>query len=131
MTTPYASAAELEAFVSPAVWESIDVDDVDRLLARATEAVDDHCRGAFVVDAATDLPRDSDIADALRDATCAVIEAWAEVGEENDVDGLAGSDISVAGYTGKRAPTLPPRARRFLAAQGLLQPAQHAVGVWP
>lgn len=131
MTTAYASAAQLEAFVSPAVWASIDADDVDRLLARATEVVDDHCFGAFAVDSVTDLPTDSDVGDALRDATCAVVEAWVEVGEENDIDGLAGTDINVDGYGGRRAPNLPPRARRFLSQRGLLTLASHAHGVWP
>lgn len=132
MTVAYASAAQLQAFVSAAVWATIDAADVDRLLARATEVVDDHCFAAFAVDSATDLPTDTDVADALRDATCAVVEAWVEVGEENDIDGLAGTEVSVAGFSGRRAPPLPPRARRFLAQQGLLTLASHAShAVWP
>lgn len=131
MTVAYASAAQLQAFVSADVWASIDATDVDRLLARATEVIDDHCFGAFLVDSTTNLPVDSDVGNALRDATCAVVEAWVEVGEENDIDGLAGTEVSVAGFSGRRAPPLPPRARRFLAQQGLLTLASHASVAWP
>lgn len=130
MTVAYASAAQLEAFVAPAVWSSIDAADVDRLLARATEVVDDHCLGAFLVDSDTDLPTDTDVAAALQNATCAQVEYWVEVGEEHDVSGVAGRNVSIARFSIDRLPpVLAPRAARFLAQQGLTQPTDRTV--WP
>ncbi len=130
MTVAYASAAQLEAFVAPAVWSSIDAADVDRLLARATEVVDDHVRAGFYVDSDTNLPTDTDVAQALQDATCAQCEFWVEVGEEHDVAGVAGREVSIARFSIDRLPPqLAPRAKRFLAQRGLLQPVD--TGVWP
>lgn len=133
MTVAYASAAQLQASVSAAVWASVNAADVDRLLARATELVDDHCFGAFAVDSDTNLPTDTDVADALRDATCAQVEFWVEVGEEHDVAGVAGRQVSIARFSIDRLPpVLAPRARRFLDDQGLRALASHPTGtVWP
>lgn len=130
MTVAYASSAELEAFVSATVWAAIDASDVDRLLARASEVVDDHCLAGFVVDTDTSLPTDTDIAQAVQDATCAQVEYWVEVGEEHDVAGIAGRDVTIARFSIDRLPpVLAPRALRFLAAEGLTQPTDRAV--WP
>lgn len=96
--------------------------DPERLLARASELVDGVVRAPYDTDddgAATD----DTIAAALRDATCAVVEQWVEVGESNDIDGLAGTTYSTGGSSGLRAPSVPPRAARILRAAGLLQVA--------
>ena len=117
MVVAYATSAEYSVFVdgdAPA--------GIDRLLVRATEIVDDHVRVAYAVDTVTQLATDTDIAEALSDATCAVVEFWQEVGEEHDIDGLAGTEIKVGGYSGKRAPELSPRAHRILSTAGLMQP---------
>lgn len=55
-------------------------DDAERLLARASELVDE------VVVVAFD-PDDEATAATLRDATCGQVEWWAQVGETADVDG--------------------------------------------
>lgn len=68
----------------------------------------------------TGLPTDPDVAAVLRYATCAQVEQWAEVGEHNDVDGLAGTQSGAGGWTGQRAPALAPRAARLLLTAGLL-----------
>ena len=94
--------------------------DIDRLLMRASELVDNTVTLAYAVDDTDELPTDTDLAAALRDATCAQVEAWQEVGESNDVDGLAGVDISVGSYSGPRAPKLAPRAFRILQNAGLV-----------
>jgi hypothetical protein len=94
--------------------------DAERLLARASELIDATLIAPFVVDEVTELPSDDDIAAALRDATCAQVEFWGEVGEANDIDGLAGSPVSVGSYTGSRAPVVAPRAVRILANAGLM-----------
>ncbi len=117
MTVAYATGADLQALTgqSPPA-------DADRQLERASELLDFYVAAQFDVDTLTSLPTDTTVAETLRDAACAVVEAWAEVGEENDVDGLAGTQVSVGQYSGSRAPTLPPRAQRILATAGLLTP---------
>ena len=114
--TAYATQAELISFLP----EGTAVPDAARLLARASELLDATVLAPFAIDTVTLLPTDTDVAAAMRDACCAVVEAWLEVGEENDVDGLAGTQIAVTGYTGPRAPSLAPRAFRILQNAGLM-----------
>lgn len=115
MLTPHASSTELEAWLPLGA----DLSDADRLLARASALVDQVVRAPYATDAGG-AATDTAVAGALSDATCAVVEAWLEVGEENDLDGLAGSQVAVTGYSGARAPMLPPRAYRALSQAGLL-----------
>lgn len=116
MTVAYATSAEYLTFTGL----SAAPDDYARLSQRASELVDNTVTAAFTVDDTTDLPTDADVAAALRDACAAQVEFWAEVGEENDVDGLAGSQVSVSGYSGRRPPKLSPRAFRILQNAGLV-----------
>lgn len=109
--TVHATEADLTAWLPT----DADVPDPDRLLDRASVLVDQYVRAPY-------RPGDPTVTDALRDATCAVVEAWLETGEENDLDGLAGTQMSVPGYSGRRALTLPPRAYRALSQAGLIQP---------
>ena len=113
----YATTEELAAYLgAPAP------DDAARLLERASEAVDELVCARFRLDPGTGLVLDARIAAALSGATCAVAEQWLEVGEANDVDGLAGSSVTVGGaggYTGRRAPAVAPRAVRILKSAGL------------
>jgi len=110
MATAYATVLELTTWLngeppSNAAWQ----------LDRATELLDSVVTAAFDVDLITGLPVDADVAAALRDAACAQVRFWIEVGYENDIDGLAGTDVSaVAGLTTKRAPTQSPQALRIL-----------------
>jgi hypothetical protein len=120
---PYATTTDLTA------WLPSDAEvpsDADRLLARASTLVDQTVRYPYAVDAGG-AATDAAVSDALRDATCAIVEGWLEAGEENDLDGLAGTQMSVPGYSGARAVTLPPRAYRALSQAGLLQPADTVV----
>lgn len=119
MASAYATPAQLQEFVSAATWALIE--EPERQLTRASELLDGKVLARYSVDA-NGLPTDSDIAATLRDATCAQVEAWAEVSEENDIDGMAGRHISVPGYSGPRAPELAPRARRILYTAGLTSP---------
>jgi len=112
---PYATTADLDAFLGAA-----GPADADRLLLRASELLDAVVVAAFEVDADTELPTDTDIAAALRDAACAQVEQWVEVGEANAIDGLHGTSFALSGYSGRRAPRLAPRARDILHAAGLL-----------
>jgi len=114
MATAYATVSELRTWLddeppSNAAW----------LLDRATELIDSVVTAAFDVDSGTGLPADEDAATELRDATCAQVRLWIEVGYENDIDGLAGTDVAVAGLMTKRAPTVSPQALRILRNAGL------------
>lgn len=101
------------------------VTDAPRLLARASQRIDSAVLAAFDIDIVTALPTDSTVAAALRDATCAQVEQWLEVGEENDIDGLAGTQIAVTGFSGKRAPRIAPRALDILRDAGLMNQGTH------
>lgn len=115
MATAYATSEEL------ATWLNEDApENAAWLLDRATEVIDSVATAPFNVDLITGLPVDAGVAIALRDATCAQVRFWLEVGVENDVDGLAGSAVTVGGYQGKRAPERSPQALRIMRNAGLL-----------
>jgi hypothetical protein len=114
MAVSYATPDDLYA------WVPVDVEDPARLLARATEVVDSAVRAPFRVDSAG-TPLDPETAEALTSATCAQVEFWLEVGEEHDVAGLAGRQVSVGQLSiSALPPTVAPRAARILAGAGLL-----------
>jgi hypothetical protein len=113
--TPYADAAALTAWL-PA---GTTVSDAVRLLTRASELIDDAVRVPYAVDS-SGVVSDATTATVLSDACCAVVEHWLEVGEENDIDGLDSTQVSVTGYSGKRAPRFGPRALRILRTNGLM-----------
>lgn len=117
MTVAYATLAQLLEFVT---WEAA-IPDAERQLLRATELIDATVLSAYTIDDTTQLATDTVVAQALADAVCAQVEFWLEVGEEHDIDGLAGTQVSVTGYSGKRAPVVAPRALRFLQAAGLMR----------
>lgn len=123
----YATPTEILA------WLPVDVSpsgDLGRLADRASELVDAHVRAEYSIDAAG-APTDATVAQVLADAVCAQIEQWIEVSEENSIDGLAGTQISVDGYSGGRAPDLAPRARHLLKTYGLLSPVALSRGASP
>lgn len=97
-----------------------------RLLARAQELVDDAVVAWYSTDSATGIPTDDVIAGTLRDATCAQVEAWLQMGEAVDIEswpkGTTGASyrmgrVAVAGPPEK----LAPRALRILSSEGLTQ----------
>ena len=117
MTVAYATEDDLAGYVAAAAG----LDDASRLLTRASELLDDKVLMPFSIDDDTQLPTDTDIATALRDATCAQVEFWLEVGEEHDIEGLANRQVSVQGLNlSALPPELGPRARRILHLAGLL-----------
>ena len=121
----YATVDELNDYLPAAL--AVDTEDDDevaeavRLLARASELVDDRVRARYSVDT-EGAPNDATIAAALRDATVRQYEHWIEVDEANAIDGLAVTPLAVAGYTGQRAPALWPRAAAVLKLHGLHLP---------
>lgn len=115
----YAVASDAEDFMSADVWSVVEAD-ADRLLLRASELLDEKVRLPFAIDV-DGLPTDPDIAVALRDACCAQLEFWAEVGEEHDTGGMANRQASIGHLSLQQLPPeLGPRARRILAVAGLL-----------
>lgn len=118
--TAYADVADLEAFLGRAVPGETPPDSAQRMLERASELLDSIVVRPFAVDAVSGLPEDEDVGATLRAACCAQVEAWLEVGEMNDVDGLAGTQVSVGSYSGTRAPVVAPRALRILKNAALM-----------
>lgn len=109
----YATTAQLATYLNVAEG---DLTVGDRELERASELLDEVIVTSYDTD-------DSDVEDALADATCAQVEFWLEVGEEHDISGQRGS-ISVGGQGGLEIDSLPQtlaiRARRALARENLL-----------
>ena len=121
MAAAYATTAQL------AEWLGTDAPaDAERLLCRASELLDATVYGAYAVDSATGLPADPDAVAALRDAACAQVEFWAEVGEAHDLDGGAGSQVSVGGLSMQRPGRLSARALDLLRTAGLMNPWRSA-----
>jgi hypothetical protein len=117
LTVAYATEDELASYVAAAAG----LGDASRLLIRASELLDDKVLMPFSIDDDTQLPTNTDIATALRDAACAQVEFWLEVGEEHDVDGSANKQVSIQGLNiSELPPELAPRARRILHTAGLL-----------
>lgn len=120
----YATAEQLAAWTgqpAPA--------DADRLLARASEDIDDALATAVYDTDSTGMPTDAEIVSALADATCAQVEYQTATGD--DGTGAAGrwssvsiGPVSLSGRT--NAPSGPsdldlaPRAERRLRRAGLL-----------
>ncbi|TFV91404.1 hypothetical protein [Blastococcus sp. CT_GayMR16] len=95
-------------------------DDADRILLRATELIAEHTTTGWTLNTDGD-PAVTEVREALRDATCAQVEQWLEVGEENDVAGYSrGAAMGVGGVNLSSLPSiLAPRARRILRLSGL------------
>lgn len=125
----YATSADLAEYLgTPAP------DDADRLLARASEAIDDALLTAVYVVDVDGFPTNADQREALKLATCAVIEWWGAdrgTGDETGAAGVWGSvsagSVSLSRGTGKgsgstqvTAGALPSRAYGYLRRAGLL-----------
>lgn len=103
-----------------AVFTALDEGEQERLVGRASELVDELTRCAHYQVDEEGRAVDENVAAGLRMATCAVVEMWLEVGEDNDVDGLAGTQVSVSGFSGLRTPEATRRVLRPLRRVGLL-----------
>jgi hypothetical protein len=115
MPAAYATSADLAAWLggeAPA--------DAARQLARASQLLDACVYGTFLIDSQTELPVDAHVAAALRDAACAQVEFWLEVGEEHDIDGGAHRKVSVGGLAYERPARLADRALDVLRNAGLM-----------
>jgi hypothetical protein len=114
----YATPADLAEFAGA---DAVD-EDSPRLLARASEEVDSLLLAAIYETTADGLPTDPQVLDALKRATCAVVEWWAETGDTTGAGRqIAESQIgTVRLKRADNAPDAAPRAVRILATAGLL-----------
>ena len=95
----------------------------DRLLLRASDLIDFAVTTSFAIDEDTGLATDEEecgYAAALRDATCAQVEQWIMSGEVNDIDGMAGQQVTVGGMSVTRPKRIAPRSIQLLNMAGLL-----------
>lgn len=128
----YATDAELATYTGTAAPA-----DAARLLARASELIDEVTRGRAAAAWADPLPDPLTTNQAaLRDAACAQVEFWGGVGEAHDVEGVRGQ-VTVGGVSIATLPdTLAVRAARHLRRAGLLtglvgtSGGVAAVGAW-
>lgn len=103
-------------------------DKIDSLLRRASAQVESHIRTA-VYDVDEDgYPTDPDVADALRDATCAYVAYWDETDDVTGADAIAGpvkiGSVSLGGTsTGGASSRTPGDTRRSDEAITILQNA--------
>ena len=118
----YADIADLETYLAQSAPDAPSEAVATRMLARASELIDDHIRTAIYPHDTDGLPTESVHQDALRDAVCAQVEFWFAGDEEDDVLGPV-KDISFG--TVKATPadvlTLAPRAARILRNADLYQ----------
>lgn len=105
-TPPYATPEQLTSWLEGGEYDP--PESPERILQRASEVVDDWTFGTYERDSLSGLPIDADLLGPLMSATCAQVEAWLEVGEENDI------------ATYEPGVVLAPRARRILSRAGLL-----------
>ncbi|SDL18031.1 hypothetical protein SAMN04488074_109210 [Lentzea albidocapillata subsp. violacea] len=126
----YATVDELRDYAGAHVV----TEDSPRRLARASELVDSHLLAAVYAVDAQGYPTGAEERDALRRATCAVVEWWHETG---DPVGAAGqySESQIGTVRLKRAdPAVPsdiaPNAVRILTTAGLLSQFPIAPDRW-
>jgi hypothetical protein len=121
----YATLADLVDYAGPGVVD----EDSPRLLARASERVDSLLLTAVYDTTPDGLPVDEKVRDALKRATCAVVQWWDETDDETGAGGrFVESQIGTVRL--KRAeshtePDLAPAAVRILATAGLLAHSPH------
>lgn len=113
---PHATLAQLETYLGEAPPAS-----GARLLQRATELIDSHVFGHYDIDSVTELPTETKVIQALRDATCAQVEWWLATGDEKEATsrfthpGIGSLNLVT---TGRR---LAPRAVDHLNSVRLLE----------
>lgn len=124
----YATRAALSTWVGTSQTLPTDTEQ-DRLLERASQDID-----LLLITAVYDVdsggnPTDSDVAEALSDATCAQVEWWLEIGDEMGA-ASAWDDVAIgsvrlgrgngSGGDGASTPPVAPRAAQRLQLAGLL-----------
>jgi hypothetical protein len=104
--------------------------DIERLLARASQDIDDALLTALYDTDADGMPLEAEVIDALRDATCAQVEYQQETGDTGTGaagrwDSVSLGPVSLSGRkdatSGPAGLDLAPRAGRALKRAGLLE----------
>lgn len=126
----YATTADLVAYAGDEVVD----DDAPRLLARASELVDSLLLAAVYAVDEHGHPVDDEVRDALRRATCAVVEWWHETGDPTGAGGqfteAALGTLRLKRADTSSAPEVAPSAVRILATAGLLAQSPLAPDRW-
>jgi hypothetical protein len=118
----YATIAQLQVYLGGASLPA----DAQRLLERASDLIDYSTFGKLD-------PNDSGQMEAAKNATCAQVEYWLQVGEDVDLSGYTFDSISIGTYQmtkatassssanrgGVNQDAMAPRARRILFLAGL------------
>lgn len=114
---PYASSADLATYTGLGI-----VTGADRVLQRASDLMDKTVKARYSVDS-DGIPTDPIIAEALRDAVCAQVEFWSEVGESSDIAGAPVTGQVKIGNLEQswQARRVAPRAYDILQRAGLLR----------
>lgn len=118
----YATASDVADYTG--IEETELPDDIDRLIDRASEVIDEIIYHNFEED-------NSDHIEATKKAVCAQIEYWFEISEDVDVTKMP-SEFSIGSFsmgsatTNASMPKLAPRARRHLFLAGLLYSGRYA-----
>lgn len=117
----YATFDQLETFLGEAHDAPVQPE-AERMLARASTLIDAATRGRAALFWESPLPDPvTDAQAAIRDAACAQVEYWLEVGEEHDVVGGGGAAQSVGRWSVSRVPPrLGQRASSILNQAGIL-----------
>jgi hypothetical protein len=115
----YATVADLIEYAG----SDVETTDSPRLLARASELVDSLLVAAVYETDPDGMPLDKQVRDAVKRATCALVEWWGETGDPTGAGGqYVESQIGTVRL--KRADTaaseIAPSAVRVLATAGLL-----------
>jgi hypothetical protein len=112
----YATSVQLTTYTGAAAPA-----DADRLLARASETIDQALLTATYAVDSTGTATDADVLDALQKATCAQVEFWLTSDEEEDVLGptqgyaVGGMQVQFGAGENRTTPLyLAPRAARHL-----------------
>ncbi|MFI5993162.1 hypothetical protein ACIBAC_15170 [Streptomyces sp. NPDC051362] len=102
---------------------------VERMLARASEDIDDALKTARYCTDSDGMPTEADVIDAVRDAVCAQVEFQQETGDTGTgaagrYDSVSLGPVSLSGRkdsaAGPQGLDLAPRADRALRRAGLL-----------
>lgn len=117
---PYATPEDLDAWFAGGEYEDETPTGAaaGRVLRRASELIAWYTTGGYDT---TPDPVPNTVTSTLRDATCAQVEQWAEIGEETSIAGWAQNTTLTLGFSVDHLPPdLAPRAARLLAMGGLL-----------
>lgn len=121
MPAPWATEADLTAYLAGGSYTAPTGPTATRYLARGWEVVEDHTLTGYDPTKVLDTTTGRTVADALKDAVVRQVEQWLEVGDDNDIAGYPRDTQASYGVSVSALPSvLAPRAARVLGKAGLL-----------